>query len=134
MPGPCKKPTALKLLADNPGKRPLPDGEPTYAPAPLDPPEWLSEGAKVRWEPLARALDANGMLNEPNREVLAGYVSMMTQFADKVRATGEPDLKLMQQIRLVAREFGFTPSSQAGISTPGKKKSDDGKGRFFKAG
>ncbi|KAA1171041.1 P27 family phage terminase small subunit [Marinobacter salinexigens] len=134
MPGPGKKPTALKVLAGNPGKKPLPEGEPNYGNADLMPPEWLTEGAKARWEPLARALQVNGLLNEANREVLAGYVTMVAEFARKVEQTGEADLKLMQQIRLVAREFGFTPSSQAGIATPGKKQADDGKGRFFKAG
>lgn len=96
----------------------------------LSPPDWLSPEAMERWEPLARALDMNGMFSDTNREVLAGYVSMMTEFAETVRDTGKTDLKLMQQIRLVAREFGFTPSSQSGIAAPGKKQCDE-KARFF---
>lgn len=131
MPGPGKKPTALKVLAGNPGKKPLPAGEPKWTPCDLSAPEWLSAESAERWKPLAEALDANGMLTAANRELLAGYVSMLTAFIQKGRETGEPDLKLMQQIRLVAREFGFTPSSQAGISAPGKAKADDGKARFF---
>lgn len=130
MPGPGKTPTKIKLIRGNPGKRPLPAAEPEFSPGDMSPPEWLCAKSKERWHPLARALDANGLLTEANREMLAGYVSVMTEFAEKVRETGKADVRLLQQIRLMAREFGFTPSSQAGIVAPGKVQADE-KARFF---
>ncbi len=50
MPGPPRKPTVLKLLQGNPGKKPLPKGEPMLPPACPDPPDTLSDQAR----PLAR--------------------------------------------------------------------------------
>lgn len=126
-----KKPTALKLLAGNPGKRPLPQDEPKYAPADIEPPSWLVGEGLALWPNYAAALDANGMLTQPNREVLAGYCDLLGTYIEKRKQGEEPDLKILQQVRLIAREFGFTPSSQAGISVPGKAKADDGKARFF---
>lgn len=128
--GNIKKPTALKILAGNPGKRPLPPDEPAFEQADTTPPAWLPDAAVDRWATLAAALDANGMLNKANREYLATYCDLMTQYVEKRKAGDEPDLKILQQLRLMAREFGFTPSSQAGVVAPGKKQ-DDQKARFF---
>jgi phage terminase small subunit len=125
-----RTPTALRILAGNPGKRPLPASEPTFTPADTQAPEWLTGGALTRWNTLAAALDANGMLNVGNRDSLAVYCDLMTRYIDARTAGDEPDLKIFQQLRMMAREFGFTPSSQAGVVAPGKKK-DDTKARFF---
>lgn len=124
------KPTALKLLAGNPGKRALPASEPTFEQADTTPPEWLTGGALERWHTLADALDANGMLNVGNRDALATYCDLMARYIDGRVAGEEPDLKIFQQLRMMAREFGFTPSSQASVVAPGKKGENE-KARFF---
>ncbi|MFJ2455609.1 hypothetical protein ACIOWK_28420 [Pseudomonas protegens] len=126
-----KKPTALKLLAGNPGKRPLNAAEPSFAPSDLSPPSWLDGEGLALWPKLAAALDANGMFNEANRDVLAGYCDLWSTYIGQRLAGEGPDLKVLHQIRLIAREFGFTPSSQASVSAPGKAKEDNGKARFF---
>lgn len=132
MPGPGKKPTKIKLIAGNPGKRALPEHEAEFACSDLSPPDWLPTEAVERWHPLAAALDANGMLNEANRDLLATYCSLIARFVTELQATGEPNLKITQQMRLIAREFGFTPSSQASVVAPGKVKDEsNGKSRFF---
>lgn len=128
--GDIKKPTALKLLAGNPGKRPLPAFEPTFVQTDTTPPDWLSGDALTRWANLSAALDANGMLNIANRDSLAAYCDLMTHYIDGRKNGAEPDLKILQQLRLLAREFGFTPSSQAGVIAPGKQVKDE-KARFF---
>src|SRR5690625_2235206 len=111
--GDIKKPTALKILAGNPGKRPLPSAEPVFETASTDTPDWLSGEAVTQWDKLSKAMDANGMLNTTNRQALATYCDLMGTYIDSRRAGAEPDLKILQQLRLMAREFGFTPSSQA---------------------
>lgn len=126
-----RKPTALKVLAGNPGKRPLPDSEPQFAAGDLEPPEWLMGEALALWPKYARGLDANGMLTDANRELLAAYCDLLGSYIESRKAGEAPDLKITQQIRLLGREFGFTPSSQAGVSAPGKGKKDSGKERFF---
>lgn len=126
-----RKPTALKLLAGNPGKKPLPAAEPMFSSHDITPPDFLQGEALSLWPKYAKALDMNGMFNAANREVLATYCDLMGSYIDKRRAGEDPDLKIVQQVRLIAREFGFTPSSQGGISAPGKAKEDNGKARFF---
>ncbi len=125
-----RTPTNLRILAGNPSKRPLPASEPSFAPVSTTAPDWLAGEALKQWAILAAGLEANGMLNTANREALATYCDILGTYITKRRSGGEPDMKLLQQIRLLAREFGFTPSSQAGISAPGAKSKDD-KARFF---
>jgi len=129
-----RKPTALKLIAGNPGKRALNAQEPHFAPCGIAAPAWLSAEAGAHWHALAPCLDANGMLSEANRQVLATYCDLLAAYIGKREAGEEPDLKLIQQLRQLAREFGFTPSSQGGIAA--SRKPADGietKARFFAA-
>ena len=126
-----RTPTKLRLLADNPSGRPLPTAEPTFAACTTTAPDWLTGEALAQWGKLAEALDANGMLNDGNRNMLATYCDVLGAYITQRRAGAEPDMKLVQQIRMLGREFGFTPSSQAGISAPGKTDGKDKKARFF---
>ena len=126
-----RKPTALRLLSDNAGKRPLPPSEPTFPPSTLAPPDWLTGEAVALWEKLAPAMDLNGLLTTASRDTLAVYCDTMGGYVDGRRAGKEPDLKVLQALRLLAREFGFTPSSQAGVSAPGKPNGTQEKDRFF---
>ncbi|CAM5286587.1 hypothetical protein [Eoetvoesiella caeni] len=125
-----RTPTALRILAGNPANRPLPASEPVFEPLDTTAPDWLTGGALERWNVLAPALEVNGMLNVGNRDALATYCMVLAEFVRKVQDGEDCDLKLVQQIRMLAREFGFTPSSQAGVVAPGKKQ-DETKKRFF---
>lgn len=126
-----RKPTSLKLIAGNPGKRPLNAAEPEFPPTDIAPPLWLSPDALPHWERLAACLDANGMLSDANRDVLAVYCDIVASYERKREADGEPCLKLAQQMRMLAREFGFTPSSQGGIAAAKRPEAGNGKSRFF---
>ena len=126
-----RKPTALRLLSGNPGKRPIPAAEPTYEPCDTTMPDWLTGEAAALWDKLAAALHVNGMLTHASKDTLAAYCSVLGAFIDGRRAGGEIDIKLLQQIRMMAREFGFTPSSQASVSAPAKQDPKDDKARFF---
>ena len=72
-PGPPPKPTALKLIAGNPGKKRLPQGEPKpMVEAPV-PPKHLTAEARVEWERLAPILVRLKLLTKLDRAALAAY-------------------------------------------------------------
>lgn len=69
------KPTALKVLQGNPGKRKLNKEVP--APAPLaevpDPPQWLGEWAMEMWETIAPWLTQTGIMTRTDTHNLAAF-------------------------------------------------------------
>lgn len=69
------KPTALKLLQGNPGKRPIKKNEPkpkqaSRVPAP---PQELGQKAKAEWRRVAKELHASGVLTLVDTKILANY-------------------------------------------------------------
>ena len=73
--GPAPKPTALKVLQGNPGKRPLNDKEPEYEKSDelLKPPPYLSTHAKKEWKRIAPMLLNNGLLTNVDISALGAY-------------------------------------------------------------
>ena len=67
------KPTALKLLEGNPGKRPLNDREPVPLKGDIKCPDWLLPEAKKEWKRLAPALEAMGVLTMADLTAFEGY-------------------------------------------------------------
>ena len=67
------KPTALKVLEGNPGKRPLNDHEPIPPKGELKCPSWLLPEAKKEWKRLASSLEAMGVLTMADLTAFAGY-------------------------------------------------------------
>ena len=67
------KPTALKVLEGNPGKRPLNEYEPVPPKGTIECPDWLEEEAKREWERLAPSLEAMGVLTTADLTAFAGY-------------------------------------------------------------
>ena len=68
------KPTALKVLEGNPGKRPLNDHEPIPPKGELKCPSWLLPEAKKEWKRLASSLEAMGVLTMADLTAFAGYL------------------------------------------------------------
>lgn len=68
------KPTHLKLVTGNPGKRALNENEPKPPPSLPSPPSHLDEEARLEWERLSEQLYALGCLSEIDRAALAAYV------------------------------------------------------------
>ena len=68
--GPPLKPTKLKVLRGNPGKRRLP-GDANLPPSVPTCPEWLSPRAKTLRTRIVKGLTKLGVLNELDREKLA---------------------------------------------------------------
>ncbi len=67
------KPTRLKLIEGNPGKRPINGREPKPPGSLPSCPAHLSATAKTEWKRLARSLNRIGMLTEIDRAAMAAY-------------------------------------------------------------
>lgn len=72
MAGRKPKPTAVKKLEGNPGKRKLNTKEPTGKGMP-DCPAWLLPEAKTEWIRLSEKLNQMGVLTEIDRSAFAAY-------------------------------------------------------------
>lgn len=147
------KPTALKVLEGNPGKRPLNQHEPK--PKPISPkcPAWLDKEAKKMWKDLAPKLERLGLLTVIDGAALAaacqrwacfvdcekiiqkeGYVMEIERFDKQGNSIGiyeqqRPEVSIGRQaladFRAFCTEFGMTPASRSRISVEdvGKKNS-----------
>ena len=88
--GPKPKPTRLKILAGNPGKRPLNKQEPK-PPAgklPVAPPH-LNRIAKKEWRRLAKDLHSCGVLTQVDTAVLGAYCQAYSRWVQAEDAIAE---------------------------------------------
>ena len=130
------KPSKLKLIEGNRGKRPLPKKEPKppiSEKCPLTP-RWLCPEAKKEWKRLAPELHRMKLLTQFDLAALAGYCTAVARLieaqhelieADRMikGARGTPIMNpwlrvenmAQQEIRKWGAEFGFTPSARARI-------------------
>ena len=134
MAGRRPKPTKLKLLQGNPGKRKIPDDEPEPEVCVPDPPEHLSEAAREHWQQVATELADAGILTRIDRDALGLYCEayarwvhanqQIQQFGPLVKAPSgypmqSPFLaianKAFDQMRAMLTEFGMTPSSRTKV-------------------
>ena len=128
------KPTPLKVLEGNPGKRPLNDREPVPPKATLKCPAWLLPEAKKEWKRLAPALEAMGVLTMADLTAFEGYCqayarwkeaeAFITQHGSIFQtpsgyvqqvpqvSIAQQNLKIMQSF---CSEFGLTPAPRARI-------------------
>ena len=135
------KPTSVKILAGNPGKRKLNRNEP--APAVTLPacPIELSPGAKAEWDRLVSDLAALRMLTNLDRAALAAYCEAYAMWIEAITAvrkfgamvkspSGYPMQspyiaianKQAEIMMRIASEFGFTPASRSRISVPSARE------------
>jgi P27 family predicted phage terminase small subunit len=143
------KPTALKRLQGNPGKRPLnPDEpEPERLPAGAVAPDWLTGEARARWDALAAELEPLGLLTAIDADALAAYCKVWARWREaeeNIDKFGQvfktpagyiaptPYLsianKALTHIRHFEVEFGMTPSSRSRVhamtAKPKKSKAE----------
>jgi len=151
--GPKPIPTALKKLAGNPGKRPLPENEPQYAIEIPDCPEHLDAVATAEWDRLATVLHEAGVLTTADRAVMAGYCTAWSMLVASTVAvqkygsvlvhptSGAPGnspymnqlVSAMKEIRMFSGELGLSPASRAGVTAhPPEQPKEKDKGRFLK--
>jgi P27 family predicted phage terminase small subunit len=141
------KPTALKRLQGNPGKRKLNDAEPTPPTGAPTMPDWLDKEAKCEWVRIVPILEEMGLLSRADEKALAAYCSSFAQWvaADKMivkhgplvveRLSTGSRLKINPAVRVKSDalklmksfliEFGLTPASRSRLSvSKGEEASD----------
>lgn len=137
------KPTALKLLEGNPGKRALNRNEPKPQPIAPRAPLWLNADARREWRRVAPELERLGLLTRVDMAALASYCeayALLMRAAKAIDAEGlvltsqsgyaqpHPAVGIvqrsMQNIRAFCSEFGLTPSSRGRMSLP-EPETDD---------
>lgn len=133
--GPAPKPTRIRELEGNPGKRPLNRREPQPTGRMPSAPRWMSLEAKRQWRKLAPRLHAAGLLTEVDGLGLAMLCEAVGQYvegkeiveregaiavSDQGNVYQHPAVGLMKSARgevlKWAREFGMTPSARSRIS------------------
>ena len=120
------KPRALKILAGNPGKRPLPKQEPIPT-GKAEMPPWLTANAIKVWEELAPEAMALGVLTSYDADQFAVFC---TEFAEYRKNPGGMSTTAKTLLVKLFGEFGMGPSSRTRISVPKKDQGDD-ESRFF---
>ena len=128
------KPTALKVLEGNPGKRPINEHEPIPPKGTVKCPTWLEPEAKKEWKRLAPSLEAMGVLTQADLTAFAGYCQayarwkeaeeFITQHGTIVKtpsgywqqvpqvSIAQTYLKIMNKF---CEQFGLTPSARSRI-------------------
>ena len=138
------KPTALKILEGNPGKRPLNENEPIPPKGNIKCPSWLLPEAKKEWKRLAPSLEVMGVLTMADLKAFEGYCQayarwreaeeFLTQHGSIFKtpsgyvqqvpqvSIAQQNLKIMQSF---CSEFGLTPATRARIIAAGGGKEVD---------
>jgi P27 family predicted phage terminase small subunit len=121
------KPTALRALTGNPGKRPLNEHEPQPEPLhDLAPPPGLDIYGKQAWRQYAPMLQRLGLLTMADVLLLTALCSAHSRWRrataalHKVRPTDDAYRQLAltvekaeHSLRLMANEFGMSPASRS---------------------
>lgn len=147
------KPTALKLVTGNPGKRALPKHEPKFKQGVGNPPENLDSVGRRCWLRLSALLDRTGVLTQPDEFALE---RMCDVYADVLACkalierdgrtytvTGADGGKLIKQNPAVGQlraadalfksyltEFGLTPAARSKVHAEPAADADP-MARFF---
>ena len=152
MASPRPKPSSLKLLAENPGKRKINDREPMPGRSKNEVPSWMPPKAKQYWQDLHPMLERIGVLSEADETALAGLCATYAlwrssfEFLQKhgttyktVTTVGDIMWKAYPQVGIESDtskrlrawmvEFGLTPSSRTKVKTVNSKK--DNKKKLF---
>src|SRR3954453_5081688 len=140
--GPAPKPTAIKRLEGNPGKRKLIEAEPTPALGAPECPDHLDDVARKEWDRLTSVLVAMKVLTQADYIALANLCqaySTLVNAQKQMNKTGilyksksgyiqqSPLLGIIHTqttiVNNLLREFGLTPSSRTrvAIAEPEKK-------------
>lgn len=131
------KPTRIKALTGNPGKRPLNAREPRPEPALPDCPPELSPTAQREWARLTVELAKLNLMTNLDRGALATYcgayaiwaeaMEQIQKYGTMIKSSSgfpiqSPYLAILNRqaeiMMRIASEFGFTPASRSRITTP----------------
>ena len=128
-PGPNPMPNKLKILNGVENKERLNFDEPQVDPSLPTCPEWVKGYGIAVWKRLAPKLHSAGVLANVDRDMFAAYCMLVSGFRDAVREDNvNMQIKMTQQIRIMASEFGLTPASRSGLRvTPSEDSAKKGK-------
>jgi P27 family predicted phage terminase small subunit len=138
MKGRKPKPTSIRLLEGNPGKRAINHREPQPPDGVPECPEFLDDVAKAEWFRTVTVLKEMQLLSRADRSALAGYCTAYSRWVEaeaQVKKFGaivkspekgfpmkSPYLTVADQaletMRKFMVEFGLTPSSRSRIHVP----------------
>ncbi|WP_373181221.1 phage terminase small subunit P27 family [Clostridium butyricum] len=138
------KPTAIKIIEGNPGKRPLNKNEPKPEKKAPRCPSWLEDDAKKEWRRMAKQMEHLGTLTEIDMAAFAGYCQAYArwkeaeEFVTKHGAIVKTPSGYWQQVPQVSiaqtylkimnkfcEQFGLTPSSRSRIITDSNENEED---------
>lgn len=139
---PTAKPTTMKILEGNPGKRPLPEGEPVPdAPTALPlPPSHLSASATIEWYNMGQKLLDIGLLTDLDLSAFALYCQSYGRWVDAESMvvkkgllvndfSKNPYLKIaedaMRDCHKLLAQFGMTPSSRTKVRVANKTEKEN---------
>jgi len=150
MKGRRPKPSYLKIIEGNRGKRRLNDAEPRPAPAPLAAPAWLCASAKGAWDQYAPELQRIGVLTLIDVPAFGALCTLAADVAtedDAVRRTGaliksargrpmaNPFLRLRDKhLELLLRyseNFGMTPSARSRVRVTAEPDDDSPAAKYL---
>ncbi len=129
------KPTALKVLEGNPGKRPLNTKEPQPEKKAPRCPSWLEQEAKNEWRRMSKTLEAMGVLTQVDKAAFAGYCQAYARWKEAEEFLSKhgtifktpsgyiqqvPQVSIAQTYLKVMKdfcsEFGLTPAARTRIN------------------
>ena len=142
MPGPPPKPTAIKKLQGNPGRRKLNDKEPQSSRKIPPPPKWLDKVAKQNWKRESEELKSMGVLTKIDWGIFAArcyLYSQIVKLSEDIEVEGRtidtkqgpksnPKAvqldKIIKEYRMIGSSLGADPASRSKIQVaePKKKK------------
>lgn len=155
MKGRKPRPTHLKIVTGNPGKRPLNPAEPKVSRSRPSAPAHMSDKARETWGYVSGLLDRMGVLAEVDAVALemlceayadylaardeleafgSNYYTTLTQQGDcmhrahpAVAQKNDAD----RRIRAWLCEFGLTPSARARVKADGEAQDEDAAAKYF---
>jgi P27 family predicted phage terminase small subunit len=151
-PGRKPTPSAIKRRRGNPGRRPMNEREPKPpSGAPAMPRGLFDAEAAREWKRLSKRLDALGLLNECDGNLMARYCVAWSLWVKTVRRLWKDGqvliskkggeyasayfnnlLALDKRLAAGEAEMGLTSSSRTRIQATPKVGKPEGKARFFK--
>lgn len=144
MTGRPPKPTKLRLIQGNPGKRPINDAEPVAPPEIPKPPRYLSKPARREWKRAGALLKDAGLLSNLDQVAFGRFCQLVGRLAEAeegLAAHGmlvkspngypmqSPYLSIInttsKQLVALCAEFGMTPSARSRIRVDNSKPNDE---------
>lgn len=150
------KPTHLKLVSGNPGKRPVNKNEPKVPRSRPSPPAHMSDKARETWGYVSGLLDRMGVLCEVDAVALemlceayadylaaknelkdfgSEYYTTLTAAGDKMHRSHPAVAQKNdadRRIRGWLSEFGMTPSARSRVKSDGEGNEDQDAAAYFR--